>query len=161
MTRYGLALAAVVIVLDQASKWLVLEYFANHAEAIEITPFFNLVLAWNRGISFSLFHSDQAYAPVVLSALALAISVGLVIWLGRIRQRWPATGIGVIVGGAVGNVIDRVRYGAVTDFLDFHWRDYHWPAFNLADASITIGVLFLVVDGLFRRPEGTKKTAER
>jgi signal peptidase II len=161
MLRYGLGLAAGIVLLDQAAKWLVLARFATRAEALEITPFFNLVLAWNRGISFSLFHSEQAYAPLVLSGLALAISAGLVGWLGRIAQRWPATGIGLIVGGAVGNVVDRLRFGAVVDFLDCHWGEYHWPAFNLADTAITIGVIFLVIDGLFRRPEGSKRTAAR
>jgi len=158
MLRYGLILAASVVIADQAVKWLVLNYFLTHADPVEVTSFFNLVLAWNRGVSFSLFHSDEAYAPFALSALAIVISVGLTIWLTRIEQRWPATGVGLVIGGAIGNVVDRLRFGAVVDFLDFHWGEYHWPAFNIADSAITIGVLFLVSDGLFRRSEGSKKT---
>lgn len=159
MLRYGLILASVIAVGDQAVKWLVLVYFSAGAEPVEVTSFFNLVLAWNRGISFSLFHSDEVYAPFALSALALAISVGLAIWLSRIEHRWPATGVGLVIGGAIGNVIDRLRFGAVVDFLDFHWAGYHWPAFNIADSAITLGVIVLITDGLFRRHEGVKKTA--
>ncbi|MDF2764466.1 MAG: lspA [Rhodospirillales bacterium] len=161
MLRYGLILAAAVVLADQAVKWLVLDFFLTRADPVEVTSFFNLVLAWNRGISFSLFHSEEAYAPFALAALALAISIGLAIWLSRIDHRWPATGVGLVIGGAIGNVIDRLRFGAVVDFLDFHWAGYHWPAFNLADSAITLGVLFLITDGLFRRPEGSKKTAAR
>jgi signal peptidase II len=161
MLRYGLILAAAVVLADQAVKWLVLDFFLTRADPVEVTSFFNLVLAWNRGISFSLFHSEEAYAPFALAALALAISIGLAIWLRRIDHRWPATGVGLVIGGAIGNVIDRLRFGAVVDFLDLHWAGYHWPAFNLADSAITLGVLFLITDGLFRRPEGSKKTAAR
>jgi signal peptidase II len=161
MLRYGLILAAAVVLVDQGVKWLVLDFFSRRAEPVEITDFFNLVLAWNRGISFSLFHSEEPYAPFALAALALGISVGLAFWLKRMDHRWPATGIGLVIGGAIGNVIDRLRFGAVVDFLDVHWMDYHWPAFNIADSAITVGVLFLITDGLFRRPEGSKKTAAR
>ena len=161
MTRYGLGLALVVVMLDQASKGLVLDFFATRPDPVEILPFFNLVLAWNRGISFSLFHSEESYAPYALATLAIAISAGLIVWLRRVGERWPATGIGLVIGGAIGNVLDRLRFGAVIDFLDLHWAAYHWPAFNIADAAITLGVLFLVSDGLFRRSEGSKKTAAR
>jgi signal peptidase II len=161
MLRYGLILAAAVVLADQAAKWVMLDFFLTRADPVEVTSFFNLVLAWNRGISFSLFHSEEAYAPFALAALALAISAGLAIWLRRVDHRWPATGIGLVIGGAIGNVIDRLRFGAVVDFLDFHWGGYHWPAFNIADSAITVGVLFLITDGLFRRPEGSKKTAAR
>ena len=161
MLRFGLILAAAVVLADQAVKWLVMEFFLTRADPVEVTSFFNLVLAWNRGVSFSLFHSEEAYAPFALAALALTISAGLGVWLGRVGHRWPATGIGLVIGGAIGNVIDRLRFGAVVDFLDFHWAGYHWPAFNIADSAITVGVLFLITDGLFRRPEGSKKTAAR
>jgi signal peptidase II len=158
MLPYGLALAALVVIADQAVKWLVIDYFSTRADPVEFTSFFNLVLVWNRGVSFSMFHSEEAYAPFALSALAIAVSIGLAIWLSRIEQRWPATGVGLVIGGAIANVVDRLRFGAVADFLDFHWGEYHWPAFNVADSAITIGVIFLVMDGLFRRSEGSKKT---
>ncbi len=161
MLRYGLIVAAVIVLFDQAVKWLVLDFFSTRTTPLEVTYFFNLVLAWNRGVSFSLFHSEEAYAPFALSALAVAIAVGLAVWLRRIDHRWPATGVGLVIGGAIGNVIDRLRFGAVVDFLDFHVEGYHWPAFNIADAAITVGVIFLITDGLFRRSEGSKKTAAR
>ncbi len=161
MLRYGLILATAVMLADQAAKWAVLDFFSTRADPVQITSFFNLVLAWNRGISFSMFHSEEAYAPFALAALALAISIGLGFWLRRIDQRWPATGVGLVIGGAIGNVVDRLRFGAVVDFLDLHWAEYHWPAFNIADSAITIGVLFLISDGLFRRSEGSKKTTAR
>ena len=159
MLRYGLTLAAAVVMIDQAIKWLVLDFFSARADPVEVTSFFNLMLAWNRGVSFSLFHSEEAYAPFALSALAVAIAAGLAVWLRRIGHSWAATGIGLVIGGAIGNVIDRLRFGAVVDFLDFHWAEYHWPAFNIADSAITVGVIFLITDGLFRRPEGSKNTA--
>lgn len=123
---------------------------------IVVTPFFNLVLAWNRGVSFSLFRSDASLAPYLLSAVAVAVVIALLVWLGRQHRFWPALGIGLVIGGALGNVIDRLRHGAVVDFLDFHAAGWHWPAFNLADSAITIGVAVLVVDGLFGRPDGGK-----
>lgn len=123
---------------------------------IAVTPFFNLVLAWNRGVSFSLFRSDASLAPYLLSAVAVAVVIALLVWLGRQHRFWPALGIGLVIGGALGNVIDRLRHGAVVDFLDFHAAGWHWPAFNLADSAITIGVAVLVVDGLFGRPDGGK-----
>ena len=161
MLRYGLILAALIVAADQAVKWIVLDYFSTHIDPVEVVSFLNLVLAWNRGVSFSLFHSDQAYAPFALSVLAVVISIGLAIWLRRIGQRWPGTGVGLVIGGAIGNVVDRLHYGAVVDFIDLHWGEYHWPAFNIADSAITIGVIILVTDGLFRRSEGSKKTTAR
>ncbi len=154
---YGraLPLAAVVVALDQLSKGWILGLM-DPPRQIELTPFFNLVLAWNRGVSFSLFHSGAAYAPYVLSALALAVVAGLVWWLGRMDRILPVFAIGLVIGGALGNVIDRLRFGAVVDFLDVHAAGWHWPAFNLADSAITLGVAGLVVDGLFGDREPAK-----
>jgi len=145
--RIGLAIAFVVAVLDQLSKWWVLAELADPPRIIPVTGFFTLVLAWNRGISFSLF-SGQA-SPYVFSAIAGVIVVGLSIWLWRAENRWLAGAIGLIIGGAVGNVVDRLRFGAVADFLYFHVGEFYWPAFNLADSAITIGVAILIFDSLF------------
>lgn len=147
--------AAAVIVLDQLSKWWILGLMDPPRE-IALAPFFNLVLAWNRGVSFSLFHSGAAYAPYVLSAVALAVVAGLLWWLRRMERPLPILAIGLVVGGALGNVIDRLRYGAVVDFLDVHAAGWHWPAFNLADSAITLGVAGLVIDGLFGGPDRAK-----
>lgn len=146
--RRALPVAAAVVVLDQLSKWWILAAVMQPPREIPVTPFFNLVLAWNRGVSFSLFHSGAAYAPYILSAVAVAVVAGLLWWLRRFDRLWPALGIGLVVGGALGNVVDRLRFGAVVDFLDVHAAGWHWPAFNLADSAITVGVALLVVDGL-------------
>jgi signal peptidase II len=153
--RVALPVALAALAADQASKWWIQGIVARD-RPIEILPFFNLVYAENRGISFSLLHMDSAIGPYVLSALALAIVAGLLWWLRRVSRAWPATAGGLVMGGAVGNVIDRLAKGAVFDFLDVHVAGYHWPAFNLADSAITVGVAMLLIDGLFARPERAK-----
>lgn len=147
----ALAAAAAVALLDQLSKWWIVERVMDPPRALEVTGFFNLMLVYNRGISFGLLDSEAALLPWLLSGLAVAIVIGLVVWLRQIEGRWPAVAVGLIVGGAVGNIIDRLRLGAVIDFLDLHWAGFHWPAFNLADSAITLGVVLLLVDGLFGR----------
>jgi signal peptidase II len=149
MLRLGLLIALPVVVLDQISKWWILTEVMDPPKTIAVTGFFNLVLVWNRGISFGLFDSDSAWGPILLTALALAIAAGLVVWLRRAESRLAAAAIGLVLGGAIGNVIDRVRFGAVVDFLDFHAAGYHWPAFNVADSAISVGVGLLLYDGLF------------
>lgn len=149
MLRLGLLIAVPIVVFDQLTKWWVLADLMDPPQAVAVTSFFNLVLVWNRGVSFGLFDSDSHWGPIVLSAFALAISVVLVVWLRRVGSRLPAVAIGMVLGGAIGNVIDRMRYGAVVDFLDFHAFGYHWPAFNVADSAISIGVGLLLYDGLF------------
>ncbi|SNB54037.1 signal peptidase II Aspartic peptidase. MEROPS family A08 [Arboricoccus pini] len=146
----GLFLLLVILVADQVSKWLILNRLAA-TPVIELTSFFNLVLVGNRGISFGLFNSDAAHNPWILSLLALVIGVGLVIWLAREPRSLPRLAIFAVLGGAIGNVIDRLRFGFVVDFLDFHLKDYHWPAFNVADSAIVIGAIVLLLDGLLRQ----------
>lgn len=147
MLRLGLSVAATIVLADRIVKWWAIGALAEYPFGIEILPFFNLVLVWNRGISFGMF-GGGALPPWLLSAVALAVTVALVIWLRRAETRLLAATIGLVIGGAVGNVIDRFRFGAVADFLDLHWGAYHWPAFNLADAAITVGVVILLIDAL-------------
>jgi len=154
--RFGLGIALVVVVLDQLSKWLVLTQMMTPPRLIEITSFFNFSLAWNRGVSFSMLNLEAAHWPWVLSAVALAITGALGVWLWGLRAKLPAFGVGLVIGGALGNVVDRVRFGAVMDFLDFHYAGYHWPSFNLADTAIGLGVAALLVDALFARRESHK-----
>jgi signal peptidase II len=149
MLKLGLLIAVPIVILDQLSKWWVLADLMNPPAVIEVTRFFNFVLVWNRGVSFGLFDSDSHWGPILLSSLAVVISVVLFIWLTRAGSRLSAVAIGMVLGGAVGNVIDRIRYGAVVDFLDFHAMGYHWPAFNVADSAISVGVGLLLYDGLF------------
>jgi signal peptidase II len=145
MLRQGLAIAGLVVVLDQLTKWAILIWLER---AIALTPFFNLVVVWNRGVSFGMFDSASRLGPWILSGLALAVVVLLLGWLRRVDHPITAAGLGLIIGGAIGNVIDRVRFGAVIDFLDFHALGWHWPAFNVADSAICVGALLLLVDGL-------------
>lgn len=154
MTRLGYAFAAAVILLDQIGKWWILAVVMDPPRVIKLLPFFDLILVWNRGVSFGFLGEMGRIGPWFLSGLAMAIVVGLTIWLSRLSERFSAISIGLIIGGALGNVIDRVRFGAVVDFLDFHVAGYHWPAFNLADSAITVGVAFLLIDSLFVRGEG-------
>ena len=149
-TAFGLIVAAVVILLDQLSKWWVLEVVMQPIpHVVEVTPFFNLVMAWNTGVSFGTFGSSYAFMPYVLSAVALAIVVALALWLRQADRRYIALALGMVIGGAIGNVIDRFRFGAVADFLDFHVGGWHFWAFNVADSGISVGVALLVLDGLF------------
>jgi signal peptidase II len=156
MTRFGLSFALAVAVLDQISKWWILADVMNPPTVIPVTSFFNLVLVWNRGVSFGILNQSSTWIPWLLSALAAAICVGLFIWLRRAESRRLAASLGLIIGGALGNLIDRVRFGAVVDFLDVHAAGYHWPAFNVADAAITIGVVVLLIDSLIAGREERK-----
>ena len=143
----GLAIAGLVIVLDQISKPLMRDWLS--AGDIQLTSFLSLVSAWNRGVGFSLLTMNLPSGPYILSALALAIAAGMTVWLFRVALPLPALALGLIIGGALGNVVDRLRLGAVFDFIDVHLGGYHWPAFNLADSALSIGVALLIIDGLF------------
>lgn len=173
MLRFGLPVAAAALILDQLSKWWIRVVVMDPPRDIELTSFFSLVLAWNRGISFSFFRSDSPVAPYLFAGIALAIVATLLVWMGRMDRAWPAAAVGLIVGGAVGNVVDRIRFGAVVDFLHFHgeaypafcavldriglaWLGCQWPAFNVADSAIFVGVAMLLLDGLFARKETAK-----
>jgi signal peptidase II len=156
--RVGLALLALTVVLDQLSKSWVVDYFDAHGAVMGVpqrvvTPFFNLILTWNRGMSFGLFNRDSPWNAALFSVLAAVIVAALLVWLWRTQSVLVASGIGLVAGGAVGNVIDRLRLGAVTDFLDFHWSDWHFATFNLADSAITGGVALLLLDALLNRRE--------
>lgn len=154
--RWGWALAGAVLVLDQITKILILDLFSASQQGIEVLPFFNLVLAWNRGISFGMFGGLGDWGPWVLVALALVISAVLARWMVKAENRLILVSLGLIIGGALGNVIDRVRFGAVVDFLDVHVSGYHWPAFNVADSAITVGAAILILETLFCGSEEIK-----
>lgn len=155
MLARGLAAAAVVAILDQLTKAAVLAHFAGppFGDRETITSFFNLALTYNRGISFGLFNDGAGLNALVFSLAAAAIIALLLFWLSRAASPLLAVAIGLIIGGAVGNVIDRLRLGAVVDFLDFHIGSLHWPAFNLADSAICIGVAAMLLEGLVLRRE--------
>jgi signal peptidase II len=159
MRAYGAILATLVSIVDQATKWWIVDFFAARPSIVEATPFFNLVLVMNRGVSFGLVPIEATWGPWMFAGIAAVIVVILVIWLARAEQTLLAIGIGLVIGGAIGNVIDRLRYGGVVDFLDFHLGSYHWPAFNVADASIVVGVGALLYTSLFTKDESPKNDA--
>jgi signal peptidase II len=149
-----LALSALIVFLDQATKLIVTRYLTIH-ETVAVTPFFNLVLAYNPGAAFSFLSSASGWQRWLFIAIALIASVWIVLLLRRYpRLRLFAAALSLVLAGAVGNLIDRVLFGAVIDFLDFHALGYHWPAFNVADSAITCGALLLVWDTL--RPHKTQ-----
>lgn len=140
-------LTAAALGADQAMKWVVLTQVMQPPRVIEVTPFFNLTLGFNTGVSFGMFGEAFASRPGLLALLTLMIVVAILAWALRARAAWEQSGLSLIAGGALGNILDRWRQGAVTDFLDFHWRGWHWPAFNGADVFISLGVLMLLVAG--------------
>ena len=155
MSRFGLVIAILVVVVDQASKIVVLSALGPF-QSVSVSSFFNLVLVLNTGISFGLFAGGDTIARWFLIAVALSISVLLMRWLANSSDRLVCAGLGMIIGGAVGNVIDRLVHKAVVDFLDFHFYGWHWPAFNIADSAITIGVVLFVLASFFE-PRGRSK----
>ena len=174
MLRIGLAVAAAVVVVDQLAKWWAIATLAADpalveaasafnpvmcapdaafsGRVVEVASVFNLVMVWNCGISFGML-GGAALPPWLLAGFAALVTAGLTVWLARARALAPAVGIGLVIGGAIGNIIDRLRFGAVADFLDFHLGAYHWPAFNAADAAISAGVAVLIIDSLLNRGE--------
>ena len=153
MLRLGLSIAVAWFLIDQVSKWWILNSVMRPPRVIPMTEFFNLVLGHNTGVSFGLFGDTS---PWLLMAFALAMVIGLVIWLKRAENRLTAIALGLIIGGALGNALDRLRHGAVTDFLDFYVATYHWPAFNLADVGIVSGSGLLLFESIRPRGENPK-----
>ncbi len=149
----GLMTALVAFVLDQASKMCVFSFLVNGRPVFELTPFFNLVMAWNTGVSFSMFDNLGGAGVYILSAFSLIVVGFLLYWLKDEKSVLIQMALGMIIGGAVGNVVDRVRMGAVFDFLDIHAFGYHWPAFNLADSFICIGAALVICNGLLFNKE--------
>ena len=146
--RKWLALAGLVLVLDQITKYVVSSTFSLY-ESVEVTPFFNLVLVHNRGAAFSFLSSASGWQRELFIGIALAAAA----WIGWLLRKHPdqplfCLALSLILGGAIGNVVDRVRFGAVVDFLDFHAFGYHWPAFNVADTGISVGAVLLIWDAL-------------
>jgi signal peptidase II len=148
--RFGLAVAAIVLVLDQLSKLALIELLRAHPGGIEIAPFFNLVQVWNRGVSFGVLNTQVAPESQrwLLAGLAVVVAALLGFWLRKAERPLDRLALGLVIGGAVGNAIDRVVYGAVADFFDFHVAGWHWPAFNIADAAITCGAIGLILGAI-------------
>jgi signal peptidase II len=155
--RPGIIAAIVVLALDQASKlWLLFVFDIAHRGVVKVTPFFDLWLAWNVGISFGWFQNDSQIAQTALIVIKAVAVIVLAIWMARSRTPIAALGLGLIIGGAVGNGIDRFAYGAVVDFVLFHLQiggnTYNWYVFNLADVAIVAGVAALLYDSFVGIP---------
>jgi signal peptidase II len=160
--RRAFIIAAAVLVADQASKAYLIEAvmrptgvgttpFASDV-VVEVLPFFNLIMAWNTGISFSMLSTETDLGRWLLVGLQAAITIAVVWWMRRFTSAFAVTGAGLIVGGAIGNIIDRIRFGAVADFFDFHVAGWHFATFNVADACISIGVALWLLDAVVSKP---------
>lgn len=147
--RLGAVLALITLVLDQASKlYLLFGYDLPLKEPLVLAPFLELLVVWNRGISYGLFQQESEFGRWALLAVSVAAAVGLSIWMARAASRLLAASLGLIIGGALGNAIDRIAYGAVFDFVHVHVGSFSWYVFNVADAAIVAGVIGLVYDSL-------------
>ena len=153
----GVIAAVTALVLDQASKlWLLFVFDIARRGAVQVTPFFDLVLAWNVGISFGWFQNDSFLAQAVLTAIKAVAVIVLAVWMARSRNWLATVALGLIIGGAIGNAIDRVAYGAVVDFALFHVQiggnTFNWYVFNVADVAIVAGVAALLYDSFLGVP---------
>jgi len=167
-----LIFALFILVADQLSKWAVLEHIIRPMSpdtlghslgliewltsaperlpfaSMKILPFFNIVMVWNKGVSFGLFSNGADTGALWLSMLAIAIIIVFTVWLFRTDNKMQLFSIALVIGGAMGNVMDRLRFGAVADFLDFHAFGWHYPAFNISDSCIVIGVFLLIIQSI-------------
>ena len=143
----GSIVALFVIAADQLSKYFVLSWLGVRAYE-PLTSFFSVVRAWNTGVSFSMLNNYGNIGAYLLSAMAVIIVLMLLHWLRKEENRLTQAALGLIMGGALGNVIDRLRFGAVFDFLDVHVGDLHWPAFNVADSCICIGAAIIILQSI-------------
>ena len=146
MKRLGYSIAALVFVLDQLAKYWVTSVLDLRTRGyIELLPVFNLTWVENRGVSMGLLRADGEVERWLLVAVTLAIAVAVAWWIAREASRVDVTALGLVLGGALGNIVDRVRYGYVVDFFHAFWRDHHFYVFNVADAAITVGVTILLL----------------
>jgi signal peptidase II len=158
--RSGLIAAVAALIVDQASKlWLLHIFEIGRHGAVRVTPFFDLVLAWNTGISYGWFQNEGALGQAILLGIKALAVILLAVWMARSQTRLAVIGLGLIIGGAIGNAIDRLAYGAVVDFALLHaeigGKTYNWYVFNLADVAIVAGVIGLLYDS-FVRPDAVK-----
>ena len=155
-------LAALVFVLDQASKlWLLFVYDLPARPPVDLLPFLQLVTVWNRGISYGLMQQETDLGRWALAIFTVVAAIGLWVWSVRGATRLGAICFGLLIGGALGNGVDRFAYGAVYDFLHLHWGDFSWYVFNVADAAIVAGVVGLLYDGFASGPNNASKSGSK
>ena len=147
MTRLGLLIATLVFAADQFSKYWILRVInLDEREPIQLTPFLDLAMAWNKGVSYGLL---STHMQGLLVALSVAISIMLLFWLRKATKPLAAASYGMLIGGALGNALDRLVHGAVADFVLLHWGSFNWYIFNVADIAIVAGVALLLYDAIF------------
>jgi signal peptidase II len=152
MRRFGILTGLLVLAADQASKWWILHRIdLPRIHQVVLLPVLNLTMVSNPGITFGLLTGSSPWNALILSALALVVVIALGVWLHSAESRVTAIALGAIGGGAVGNIVDRLRFGSVVDFIDAHIGVWHWYVFNVADAAIVCGVAVLILEGLLRR----------
>lgn len=151
------AIVGAAIGLDQLTKWLMVEVVMQPPRVIPVVPGFNLTLGYNEGASFGMLSGWMAGRPLAMVAMTAALTLVFAVMAVRARHPLERAGLALVVGGALGNIVDRLRQGAVTDFLDLYWRDWHWPTFNGADIAITIGALCVLFAAL---PSRRRKEAD-
>jgi signal peptidase II len=159
---FGFSIALVIFAADQLTKWIVAGPLQlRELGQIYVMPFFNLTWTENNGISLGLFNAETEVGRWMLVAITSAIAIGVAIWIGREKARWDLAALGLILGGALGNILDRVRHGYVVDFADLHFGAFRpFLVFNVGDAAISIGVLILLVRAFLLRKEQSKETIE-
>jgi len=158
MLKKWLWLSVLVIVLDQATKFLAETFLTMH-EPVPVLPSFNLMLTYNTGAAFSFLAGAGGWQRWFFLSLGTAVSIGLIVWLQRLKpgEKWLAAALALILGGAVGNLIDRAWLGQVIDFIQLYYDRWYWPAFNIADSAITVGAVLLVLESLWSRNAGDVK----
>jgi len=154
-SKLGLTVAIVALILDQAFKAYMVDYMSGYPFGIDVTPFFRLVMVWNSGVSFGMFAGGETTRWMLIGLTGI-ISTVLLIWILRVERKFLGFGVGLVLGGALGNIADRVYYGRVADFFDFDLYFVRWPAFNTADIAIVCGVTILIVDSLFFEEKSSK-----
>ena len=164
--RAALAGGSVVAALatDVVTKWVILNIVMVPPRTIEITPFFNLTLLHNTGAAFSFLAEHAGWQRWLFALIAIGASIGLTVWLSRLKRGETLTAVSLtlVIGGAIGNLYDRLVHGYVVDYLSFHWGGWYYPAFNLADTAITLGAVGLVLQSLFdsRRPKASRDSSK-
>lgn len=149
-------LSLSVFFVDQYTKHLIIDLFHEGTVPFVVTGFFNIVMAWNRGVSFSFLRDAHEQIPYILAGFSFIVSLILLVWMVREKKFLVQAGISLIIAGGIGNAYDRLNYHAVVDFLEFHYNGWFFPAFNVADISINIGVGLILIDLIFFMPARTK-----
>ena len=150
MMRFGAIAAFMAFLIDRINKWWFIDIYELPSKGVvEIWPIFDVVMVWNRGVSFSFLEATSDFGRWALVALNVIIVGVLIYWLKGAKTKWVAISIGLVIGGALGNIYDRVKFGAVADFFQFHWDSWYFAVFNVADSFIFVGAVLLIINSTF------------